>query len=210
MYGKSAVIEVCEHIFNENQRQSSNNYNVNVYNAMIHAYGRNGELSKAMQLFSDMTKVTKVTKPEHDEQPQRLQQRQCIIPDRKTFILLLSACSHSGDVETAKYIWREKIMDDDIKYDDYVMTALVDCMARKGDVYLMEAKELLLQNMGRYDSLDKEEIAWTALLSGCSKHNDYKMAEDVHKEMNKRFGVNAFTDRIATASTLLEKVYAES
>eukprot|EP01083_Nonionella_stella_P225557 801758_1 len=79
-------------------------------NAMMSAYISNGEGMKANQLFNDMK----------------------FKADCKTYSILLNGCSHSGDVDHAMHIWMHDIKHDNIKYNHYVITCMVDCYARKG------------------------------------------------------------------------------
>merc|ERR1712129_433585 len=151
MYGKCGMMNDCVTLFDGIAAK-----NVDVCNAMIHAYGRNARMEEAMRLFDGMKMEA----------------------DVKTFVLILNGCAHVGEVDRAKDIWENRIVDEKMKYDIYVMTALIDCMARKGE--LREAMALMIEHDLR------EEIVWKALLSGCTKHNDSQMAKQVHDEMIKR------------------------
>ncbi len=48
----------------------------------------------------------------------------------KTYIALINACSHCGDIIGAENKWNH-IIDNDIKYDEYLVTAVMDCFARR-------------------------------------------------------------------------------
>ena len=114
------MIHICEELF-----ESGTNADVTIWNAMINAYGINGELMKAKDLLNDM-------------------REKGIMPDSKTFISLIHCCSHCGDLEEGRKIW-EEINDDEVKYNYYVVTALIDGYARKGA--LQKAYDLLMDLM---------------------------------------------------------------
>ena len=159
MYGKCAMVDICGQIF-EGVRERKD---VSIFNAMIHVYGRNGQLKEAMELFECIGNDDKM------------------VPDRKTFILLINGCSHCGDMETARDMWG-RIGDEDIKMDEYVMTAVVDGLARNGR--LQEARGLLLENAVR------AQVVWKALLSGCVKHGHAEMAKRIHQDIESMFVSN--------------------
>ena len=50
----------------------------------------------------------------------------------RAFAIVLNACSHSGEAALARDIWRHEIGDAAVQYDVRVMTALIDCVARRG------------------------------------------------------------------------------
>ena len=170
-YGKEGAMEQCQAIFGDGARASGTEMkSVSVWNAMLHSYGMNGDIERAKSLFDGMV---------HDGD-QRLRAPRA---NRKTFIHMINALSHCGDIDGAVKVWEEKIESEKIKYDDFVMSALIDCMARNGEVrkgfeYITRCN---VQN----------EVAWIALMSGCKRSNDLEMAQRVFHEMIGRFGESA-------------------
>merc|ERR1712154_61895 len=103
-----------------------------------------------------------------------------------SFAILLSGCSHRGEVEMAQQIWND-IEDEETQYDCYVMTSLVDGLARNG--LLDEAKEYLQ----RYESFGEnkpDHVMYMSLLSGCTKFEHKEMAQWVHDRYIEHFGHN--------------------
>ena len=87
-----------------------------IWNALLKAFGRNGELHRMKQTLCAMQNQTQLT------------------PDRKTFVLLLSAFDHCGALDEAETVWQCDILDPEIKFDRFVVTALVDGLARSGRI----------------------------------------------------------------------------
>ena len=82
------------------------------------------------------------------------------VPDKKTYVTLLNICGHCGDIEWAKYIWNEAIMDDKVKFDKYVLNAFIDCCARNGEINEMYSFVL------KYDE-NVDGVGWMSLLNAC-------------------------------------------
>ena len=156
MYGKTGRIEICEEIFNEIQTVHHDLYesNITVWNAMINEYGRNGAIDKVLKCYLDI---------------QRLEKNGKLSTNRHTFVTLLNALGHSGRVSEAMAIWNDDIGDEDVQYDLYVVTSLVDGLARSG--LLNEARNLILQ-FERTRGGTKDDAMWMCLLNGCVQHSD--------------------------------------
>ena len=99
-------------------------------------------------------------------------------------IYLLNGCSHCGNVVEAQSIWNNEIKDEEIKYNCYVVTCLVDCLSRNGlngvayDLYLEYKK------YHHYNSDENDEILLVSLLNGCKRYNNMDLAEILYKEIN--------------------------
>lgn len=168
-YGKSGVMTECEKLLGEIESGDRIRRDIRVWNAMITAYGRNGDLEKAMECFESVTKVDSEMKS-----------------DRNTFIAIVNACSHCGDVEEGYRIWKQEIEDDAIKYDSYLVTAVVDCLARRGMV------EMAYRVVMEYEKCRKEKSAnddnmWIALLSGAKQARHKTMLRELYREIEFRF-----------------------
>ena len=59
-----------------------------------------------------------------------------ISADSKAYVTMFTACSHGGDVRTARNLWNG-IGAKDIKYHSLAVSSFVDCLFRNG--YLVEA-----------------------------------------------------------------------
>eukprot|EP01083_Nonionella_stella_P026725 73609_1 len=135
MYGKCGMLSQCQQIFERSNHKSK----VDIWNAMMYSFGRNGDIQTASEWYQQMIGMG-------------------LTADMETYKILLNGCSHCGDVTKAKLIW-EGIKDDDVKYNPVIINTLADCMARKG--FVVEAKQLILKFN------EKDETAWTSLLHGC-------------------------------------------
>ena len=176
LYGKCGAMERCKEIF----YGFSCTPPLDVCNAMIHAFGRNGELEEALDLY------------------QRMESEIGLEADDKIFTSLLNACSHSGDVSTARELWNDRIRDSG-KYTVSTINALVDCFARNGS--LEEAQQVIEQMDGE---LNLPYSVWMSLLSGCRKQTEKIIAEKVFKEMRRRFGDKS---KLGAAAVLLSHIY---
>ena len=184
MYGKCGDLEKCREIFENALRCGGEEIkgNIGIWNAMIHALGRNGETDAVLAVYERLKVCEFVA-----------------VPDVKTFMHLIGACSHSGDIEKAQQIWNG-IDDLELKFNGKVMATLVDCLARKGA--LKEAQELVVENRVT------EASAWVSLISGCKKHGDLERAENVYEKMQQIF--EGEKDVMSPASVLMAGIYGVS
>ena len=170
-YGKCGKTEKCQEIFDEIQQKQYKFYvqDIGIWNAMITAYGRNGELDKIKDLYSKLKKLN--------------------IIDRKSYILLINACSHCNDIQFAKIIWQNDIENDKIKYDSFVVTSIIDCFSRKG--LIKQGRDII----NKYESFknnkvnDNDKTMWLSLLSGCRNSGDPHLADSIYAEMKARFKI---------------------
>lgn len=177
-YGKCGKLDIACDIFKE----SKNKKDISLWNAMINAFGRNGNVVKAKELLFNCF-------------------RSGMIADVHTFVFLINACAHSGDTEDAKAIWNI-ISDENIKYNQYVVTSLVDCLSRNGR--FEEGKQLIFE----YERINeiKHYPMWLALLSALCRNRkqcNMTMAEEIHNEMKDRFNEM----QMRAASIMLSNVY---
>ena len=107
-------LELCQQLFDSNDIK-----NTAICNAMINAYGRNGNSIKGIAIYNEYFK--------NDGQYK-------LVPDLNTFNYLMNACNHAGDIQLATQIWENEIKDTKFKYDSYLMTSLIDCLSRNGDI----------------------------------------------------------------------------
>eukprot|EP01083_Nonionella_stella_P092769 259810_1 len=110
MYGKAGKLQECEQIFDDIQSGENDKYkhDIHIWNAMLYVYGRNGELAKVKQCYDVLMEIG-------------------VIPNRKTYVLLIDAHMLCGDMDGALNIWNNEI-EDNIKHDQRIMTALKDAM----------------------------------------------------------------------------------
>ena len=162
-YGKCSRLSICEEIVDEIELREPTKYRteIGIWNAMIHGFGRNGDIDRVHAIY-------RAVRNELD-----------CDPDRKTFILMLSACGHCGDVERAKAIWNEDIDDEEVKMDCFVVNSFIDCCARNG----------MIEEMHRF-VLEHDEfvdgVGWMTLLSAAKMHSHARLVEQIHSEMTAR------------------------
>lgn len=189
MYGKCGILNKCDEIYNKIKLNEYNKYlsEIGIWNAMINAYGRNGNIDYAKELFDIMKLETKLN------------------GDFRTFIVLINACNHSGELYQAINIWNNEINDELIKYDRNIITSIIDCYSRKG--YVEKGYDILKQyyikNGNKYNNNDV--IIFMVLLNGCNKFGNYNLAQEIYDEMEKYFSWNK--SYMASANTILSKLY---
>ena len=109
-------------------------------------------------------------------------------PNTKTFVLLLNVCNHCGDLEQAIHIWQHQINDDEMKYDEYVISSLIDCYSRKGQ---WEKARSLIEEFEEYSQTQHEHM-WMSLLSSFSKNKcnseNNVIVDDIYDQIRMRFG----------------------
>eukprot|EP01083_Nonionella_stella_P088896 247985_1 len=153
-YGSCGDMESALRIFNA---CAADSYDIALWNAMIHAYGRSGDIVNAKAMYDKVIETA----------------------DMNTFCIFLNGCSHCGQVNMARFVWDNHITDEQMKENKYVMTAFVDCLARNG--YLDDAYQLVS------NSKENHQEMWFALLSGCRNHDDKNMASQVYFNIKQRF-----------------------
>ena len=148
LYGKCGDLAACRQIFGERKWTQ-----IEVWNAIIAAFGRNARFKDAKALFEAM-------------QSEDIG----IVPDRRVYISMLSACTHCGAVDEAMALWTNHIANDEqLAADPFVVTAVIDCLAKSGR--LETAKHILFQFDSKYTELAADhESMWLSVLSACRAH----------------------------------------
>eukprot|EP01084_Bolivina_argentea_P191346 328694_1 len=136
---------------------------------MMNAYVTNNEFEQAKLLFNTMCDNEKIE----------------IIPD--TYSILLNGCSHIGNINEANDIWNNFIMDDNIKYDCYVMTIFIDCLSRNGQ--LNDAVKYI-EKYENFKNNKPDHIMWISLLNGCKKFENNELGKYAYKKYVNEFGEN--------------------
>ncbi|XP_078448555.1 pentatricopeptide repeat-containing protein At3g29230-like isoform X2 [Wolffia australiana] len=146
MYAKCGDIEQAEEVF-----QSLEERDVLAWNTMIAATGMHGQSQRALHLFEEM-------------------EASGLPPDDITFVAVLGACSHGGDVERGRLLLNSMEKKYGIKPKLEHYGCLIDLLARAG--YLEEALEVI-ESM----PMEPNPGAWGALLGGCKIHGNIRVAE---------------------------------
>ncbi|ONK56228.1 uncharacterized protein A4U43_C10F5440 [Asparagus officinalis] len=125
--------------------------NVVIWTSMINSYASHGHGRKAIQLFEKML-------------------GEKIMPNEITFVGVLSACSHCGEVkEGCKYF---RLMQEEYGIFPSIehFTCMVDLLGRAGK--LEEAKDFIYQN-----NIEHHDVVWKALLASSRFDNNIEMAK---------------------------------
>eukprot|EP01083_Nonionella_stella_P158556 516275_1 len=164
-YGKCGMMDMCWDIFNGIGAKSKDSDN-QIWNVMIHALGRNNDIESCQRLYNEMTHAYGFK------------------PDVWTFRKLLNAYSYSGNVDKAQQLW-DVITDQSIKYDSFVITTLIDCLARKGMV--SDAKQIWIEYEENKSIMNhpNDKKMLMALMAGCSKCKNTHIGEEVYKEIKR-------------------------
>ena len=168
-YGKCGMMDCAESVFLDVRKGESDKYRgeIGIWNAMIKAHGRNGQMDAAKRILDAMRRDSELS------------------PDRKTYLILLNGYNHNGMVAEAEYLWSHGIVDMELKYDCFIVTTLVDCFVRRG--MLNEARQLIMDYECHQDPY---EAMWTSLLNGAKQSKDTRFAEHIYSEMSSRLSVN--------------------
>nr|GLL39181.1 pentatricopeptide repeat-containing protein At3g29230 [Ipomoea trifida] len=123
------------------------------WNSMIHGFAAHGHGRKALDLFSRM-------------------KREGFVPDKVTFLGLLSACSHAGFVDEGISIFNALQSDYGVSPEVQHYGCLIDLLGRGGR--LKDAFALALSM-----PVEPNIIIWCSLLGACRMHNAVGFAQDV-------------------------------
>ncbi|GMY24358.1 pentatricopeptide repeat-containing protein At1g25360 [Fagus crenata] len=141
MYARCGIVEAANCVFLTMPYLDSVSWN-----AMIAALGQHGHGLQAIELFDQMLKEN-------------------IVPDRITFLTVLSACSHSGLVKEGRHYFNSMCGCYGITPGEDHYARLIDLLARAGK--FSEANDVI-------ESMPFEPGApiWEALLAGCRTHGN--------------------------------------
>ncbi|KAH7653848.1 TPR-like protein [Dioscorea alata] len=134
------------------ERTDFSNRDVVIWNTMMSAVGQHGHRRGTIQLFGLMIKVG--TKP-----------------DGNTFVVLLSACSHSGLVEEGLECFRSMAKHGVFPEEEHYL-CLVDLLGRAG--HFEEAMDWI-RKIPHGPSIR----AWNALLGACRIHGNVELGKEV-------------------------------
>ena len=194
MYGKCGKLDICAKLFGEYKDTKYEEFckNKDIWNAMIHSYGRNGDIERAMNIFNRMKTETQLE------------------IDYKIYTTLINACNHSGKVEQALALWRNEVTlkSNDIKCNKYTVSAFIDCLSRTG--HLKVGHKILLEYEDAVGIVeDPNDGQWMALLNGCKKSGDVEFGEIIFKEFQKRYA-EKWPSHMASASVVMSNIHAKN
>uniref|UniRef100_K3XVX2 Pentatricopeptide repeat-containing protein n=3 Tax=Setaria italica TaxID=4555 RepID=K3XVX2_SETIT len=149
------------------------------WNGIIAAYAHHGVALEAIRLYDKM-------------------QENGYKPNDVTYVVLLSACSHSGLVDDGLKIFESMVKDRSVAVRDEHYTSLIDLCSRAGR--LDDAKRLIhcLKIKPASGSV------WSALLGGCNAHGNVSIGNLAARSLLEAEPDNAGT------YTLLSNIYASA
>ncbi|KAF9623176.1 hypothetical protein IFM89_037757, partial [Coptis chinensis] len=127
------------------------------WNAMLFGFGLHGCAVKALKIYDDM--VTSGLKP-----------------DRVTFIGLLMACSHSGQIERGQELFKSMVLVHELTPEADHVACMVDLLGRGG--HLRQASELI-EEYSKTITITSLE----ALLGACAAHGDVRLGAKVGENL---------------------------
>ncbi|KAL8512845.1 hypothetical protein ACS0TY_019108 [Phlomoides rotata] len=131
--------------------------NVVTWNEMIHGYAQNGRGEDAVSLFRSMIQTSSK-------------------PDSITLIAVLTACSHSGLVDTGLELFYSMQQEHGIEPVSDHYTCVIDSLGRAGR--FNEIEEIIDEMPFKDDA-----IIWEVLLSSCRVHGNVKLAKRAADEL---------------------------
>lgn len=143
MYGKCGSLHNARMVF-----ASMSNQDVISWNAMIATLAQCGRTKEALDLFHEM-------------------QLAGLKPDAITFVCVLTACSHTGQLDDGRHFFASMKRDYGVIQTVEHYACLVDLLGRAG--HLDEAEDLI-DNM----PLETDATTWSCLLGACRIHGDVK------------------------------------
>jgi pentatricopeptide repeat protein len=153
MYGKSGSMSDADVVFSHRAKDD-----VISWTAMIVGYAEHGLSKEALELFEEMCHVG-------------------IKPDHVTFIGVLTACCHAGEVEHGLRYLNAMNRTYGLEPAKEHYGCIVDLLGRAGRIH--EAEELV----SRIDDSERDSVVWTSLLRACAargeKETGKKAAERV-------------------------------
>ncbi|MED6217573.1 hypothetical protein PIB30_018966 [Stylosanthes scabra] len=147
-YAKCGCIEMARKLFDE---EKSSHKDLIAWNSMINAYSKHGDWFRCFQLYNQM-KLSN------------------IIPDKVTFLGLLTACVNSGLVDKGKEIFTEMVEIYGYQPSQEHHACMVDLLGRAGKID--EASEIIEAIPFKPDAR-----VYGPLLSACKLHSETRFAE---------------------------------
>ncbi|XP_078440595.1 pentatricopeptide repeat-containing protein At1g33350-like [Wolffia australiana] len=160
VYGKCGSLHHARHLFDEMRNKS-----VTHWNSIINCLALHGRSSEALARFQEMEKAGAA-------------------PDEVTFVGLLNACVHGGQVDEGRRLFGAMAANYGLAPRIEHYGCFVDLLGRAGK--LEEAMEVV-EGM----EMAPDEVVWGAVLNGCRVHGKMKMAETAVRKLLELDPMNA-------------------
>ncbi|XP_059630806.1 pentatricopeptide repeat-containing protein At4g21300-like isoform X2 [Cornus florida] len=146
MYAKCGNLDLACRVFDRMQEKTEVSWN-----SIISAYGNHGRLKESLTLFHKMME-------------------EGFQPDHVTFLAVISACGHAGQVDEGNHYYRRMTKEYDIAARMEHYACMVDLFGRAGR--LNEAFEII-----KSMPFDPDAGVWGTLLGASRVHGNVKLAE---------------------------------
>ncbi|RWR96853.1 pentatricopeptide repeat-containing protein, mitochondrial-like protein [Cinnamomum micranthum f. kanehirae] len=152
MYAKCGSIDAAMNLFEVMPQRDLVSWNSMIAGYAVHGYGE-----KALMLFKQMMS-------------------EVIVPDDITFVVVLSACSHSGLITEGRQYFgcMKRVFGIEPKLEHY--SCMIDLLGRVG--LLEEALELI-----RRMPMEPDEAGWGALLNACRMHGNVDVGKHAAEKL---------------------------
>ncbi|CAN0902569.1 Pentatricopeptide repeat-containing protein At4g25270, chloroplastic [Linum grandiflorum] len=155
-------------------------WEVSIVNSLMACYAIKGELNRARQLFDEMPERDVVSWNSiitaHKNRPESLSyfekmEVENVIPDKVTFVVILSTCAHLGWVEEGERLF-------DVMRGKYGMRPIMEHYACMVNLYgraglVKKAYDFVIESM----ELEAGATVWGALLHACYVHGNVEIGE---------------------------------
>ncbi|XP_057956163.1 pentatricopeptide repeat-containing protein At1g08070, chloroplastic-like [Malania oleifera] len=182
-YVKVGNIELAKMLFDQAPSKD-----LLMYNTLLSGYAKHGEVDVLLRFFRDMPLRDLVSwnsvigglvhNRRINEAVAYFQQMQMenVNPNEVTLVTILSACSQVGGLDIGR--WLHSYIDrNKLEWNIVVGTALVDMYSKCGD---LESAEYIFNKM-----LDRDVVAWNAMIMGFSMNGQSKSALEFFYRMRK-------------------------
>ncbi|WOG99316.1 hypothetical protein DCAR_0518664 [Daucus carota subsp. sativus] len=173
MYSKAGFVGHANKVFTE-----MINRDIISWNSIISAYCHHGLGNEALSLFNDMLAAK-------------------IKPNNITFVGVLSACGHLGQVQEGFYYLQQLMNQMGIEPGLEHYTCIVGLLSKAG--LLLEA-----ENFIRFTLVNWDVVAWRTLLNACHVHKNYDLGKQIANIV-----LQMYPDDVGTY-TLLSNMHAKA
>ncbi|KAM1184087.1 hypothetical protein ACFX19_002357 [Malus domestica] len=155
MYGKCGRMDLAYRVFSRMEQR-----NVSSWTSMIVGYAMHGHVNEALECFRCMREAG-------------------VRPNHVTFVGVLSACVHGGNVQDGRFYFDMMKNTYGIKPHLQHYGCMVDLLGRVG--LLEEARKMVEEEM----PMKANSVVWGCLMGACEKHENVKMGEWVAEHLQE-------------------------
>ncbi|CAH9056621.1 unnamed protein product [Cuscuta europaea] len=178
MYGKCGLLEKARQVF----RMTARNRDLVLWTSMLGVLGRNGSYEQVIAVFTEM--VSKGIKP-----------------DGVSFLTVISACSHTGQVNLGMEYFESMACDYGLEHSPEHYSCLIDLLCRAGE---LEKAWKFVEEVSSKVSRGFTVSTWGALLNACNDSGNVELGKFAAK---KAIELNPHNDGIYV---LLSNLYAKN